>query len=306
MIICPECAKPLADLNPPFCPVCGFTGEIVKGIPVVLCKSDRTDPVFSDYLENYEAIARTDIEKSIQDERYIDNQAENLVRFMGDVSGKSVLDVGSGKGFISRKLAGKGAFVTALDIAVPYLETYCGKDGISALVANAENIPFAEEFDFVVATDVLEHVINPASFLFCLNRALKRGGKAFIRVPYRENLINYTPLLGCPYRFVHLRSFDETVLSDMVSGMGFTVTGFKKDGFLPDSPRPFWHATSRRWKAYENFLRPLVESILKDPTAASRLPGWLAAPLFRPLEICVAARKQKAFRRRADGVLEAY
>ncbi len=307
MRICPDCARAISESLPPGCHACGWQGELREGIPFYLGRRDREDPVLSDYFDNYEKIAGRDLNESIQDERYIKNQAENLIRIMGPLAGKRIADVGSGKGFVVRALLAAGADgVTAVDIAASYLRTYSGLPGVTALGANAENLPFADEFDCVAATDVMEHVLNVSSFLFSVNRALKKGGRFFVRVPYRENLLNYTPHLGCPYRFVHLRSFDETVLADLLSGVGFRVEKIVKDGFLPDSPRDFWRKTARRSRFYDRLVRPALEKGLSDPTSTAGWPGWLAAPLFRPLEICAEATKIRSFRRRSDGVVEGY
>ncbi len=47
-----------------------------------------------------------------------------------------------------------------------------------------------EEFDIVICFDILEHLINPISFLNEVNRILKKNGLLFISVPNSLNIIS--------------------------------------------------------------------------------------------------------------------
>jgi hypothetical protein len=81
------------------------------------------------------------------------------------------------------------------------------------VLTNAGDLPFAEAFDIVTATDIMEHVLNVGSFISSLNGALVVGGDAYVRVPYPEDLLPYSPHLDCEYRFVSsakLRRLDST------------------------------------------------------------------------------------------------
>src|SRR3989344_4505191 len=72
----------------------------------------------------------------------------NLLRIVGDVRGKHVLDLACGEGFFSRALQVAGAMVTGTDIA-PELIRIAQKTGpadISYLVAPAERMPLSDAF----------------------------------------------------------------------------------------------------------------------------------------------------------------
>jgi 2-polyprenyl-3-methyl-5-hydroxy-6-metoxy-1,4-benzoquinol methylase len=154
----------------------------------------ETDPATRSYTENYDRIARDDLDAKVMDERYIENLAANFCERVAHVSGSDICDIGSGKGFLVRKLLARGAAsVTAVDISSPYLVRLTGQPGVFPLLANAEALPFVEHFDIVVATDVLEHVLNVGSFLYSVNRALRPNGRFYVRVPHRENLLPYFP-----------------------------------------------------------------------------------------------------------------
>ena len=100
--------------------------------------------------------------------------------------------------------------------------------------ANAENLPFRAELDAIVASDVLEHVLNPADFLQSALEALVPGGRLLVKVPYRENISQYRRSDGCPYPMVHLRTFDRTLLRQALEDTGLRPERFSYSGFYSD------------------------------------------------------------------------
>jgi SAM-dependent methyltransferase len=160
-------------------------------------------------------------------------------------------------------------------------------------MANAEALPFAEHFDVIVATDVLEHVLNVGSFLYSLNRALRSGGRLYVRVPYRENLLSYSPHLGCPYRFVHLRTYDRPLLRQALEEAGFVVERLWHDGYLPGIARPIWAGGRLRQRLFRWFENRL-SSDGRRPSDATLRPHGLRPIFLRPTVVIAAARKFKS------------
>ncbi len=81
--------------------------------------------------------------------------------------------------------------------------------GIDVAYAKLEDMPYQDGvFDMVMATDVLEHVLDLHAATTQMLRVLKPGGHLIIRVPYREDLEVYLRT-DLPYEFIHLRNFDE-------------------------------------------------------------------------------------------------
>ncbi|NJN40032.1 MAG: class I SAM-dependent methyltransferase [Gammaproteobacteria bacterium] len=146
--------------------------------------------------------------------------------------------------------------------------------------------------DVAVSTDVMEHVLNVGAFLFSLNRALRPGGRAFIRVPFKENLVAYAPQAGCRYRFVHLRTFDRTLMREALEGAGFRLDGHRLDGFNLGTPRPFWQAGHYRRQVYA-FLQRAANRHLRDPVSITTWPSWLVGTFMKPQELVVSATKVK-------------
>jgi len=106
-------------------------------------------------------------------------------------SNLSVLDVGCGDGVISKPIAKMGNEVVGMELpGVANLARVCG---VSSIVAgDAEQLAFASHgFDLVVASEVVEHMWNPQSFIGEVYRVLKPKGHLIVETPEGEEGLNY-------------------------------------------------------------------------------------------------------------------
>lgn len=246
MLICPDCDQVLSGLDVEACPDCGWAPDEAHGVRGFLSSEDRKSPLFADYADNYGAIAADDLEASIQPDSFLRIRTDRQVQALGDISGLDVLDLGIGQGLLLNALRASGAkSVTGIDIASAYLRRYVDAEDVTVLLANAERIPFHDHFDLIIASEILEHVLNPADFLLSARAALRAGGRLVVTVPFKEDLTQYAQSRGCPYGMVHLRAFDRPILNQMLVDAGFRVQGFAYDGFhryrLRPSIRRFGH-----------------------------------------------------------------
>ena len=131
----------------------------------------------------------------------------------------SILDAGCGMGDLLARISQRGRY--GCDLNADYL-AIAAERGITTQVADLENLPYPDgHFDLVVCTDVLEHVLDLNHVLAALRRVVKAGGHLVVRTPDAEDLSPYLAP-DYPYRFVHLRRFDEPgwrLLLDRVFGM---------------------------------------------------------------------------------------
>ena len=289
MRLCPNCRNELQVLSAS-CKACGWEPQQHEGIPVYLSSYDQTDSSFVDYVRNYKNLAETDLQQGIVDTAYLGNQAAKLITYLGKDSFASILEVGVGQGFLLRKLKEKfrSANITAVDISIPFLKYVKSTVDVECLAANAENLPFEEEFDLVVASDILEHVVNPIDFLLSANIALRPDGLMALRVPFEDNMLQYSKLLGCKYKFAHLRNFSKRNLSLILHQAGFQIERTHYDGYY------FYR---RRNLFNEGMGKRMLEALLKqhfpNENDVSKIPNWIGRAVMKPLEIVVIARKKR-------------
>lgn len=119
-------------------------------------------------------------------------------------TGKRVLDVGSGNGYVLSKYAGEGAQVSGIDITPTGIELckkrfeYLGLQG-DFRIADAENLPFDNDtFDCVCSMGVLHHVPDTEKAVAEIFRVMKPGGRLIVMFYHRNSClyrINY-PVAG--------------------------------------------------------------------------------------------------------------
>jgi len=110
----------------------------------------------------------------------------SLVQLVGDVSGKSVLDLACGEGHYTRLAKALGAVRAAgVDISSKMIELAEAAEqetplGIQYIVADAQSIQFADDFDIVIAAYLLNYARTKEELLaMCqaIARNLKPGGR---------------------------------------------------------------------------------------------------------------------------------
>jgi ubiquinone/menaquinone biosynthesis C-methylase UbiE len=290
MIICPDCQSELSTIENLRCQSCSWMGKDFGSIKSYMSSADQKDPTFQSYSENYDLIAEEDLHASIQSQRYIQIQSEIFMNLVNYKPNDHFCEIGVGQGYLLKEMFKKNIKnITAVDIALPYLKKF-DDQRIKLIQANAENLPFKNEFDVITTTDVLEHVLNVGSFLYCVNRALKMGGHLYLRVPYREDLLGYSPFYGCKYKFVHLRSFDKQILQDYMKYAGFEVEKIQLDGFHKVYPQPYWNSTPKRLQRYHKLMNTLTKN-MEHPEDVNKWNNRFSNLLMRPFEIVVCARK---------------
>jgi len=112
----------------------------------------------------------------------------------GGYSGKRVLDVGCGPGYLTVEYARRGAIVSSVDLteaAVEITRKHLAYRNCLAdvRVGNAEDLPFPERsFDMVFSSGVLHHTPDTLRAFRECYRVLRPGGEAKITL-YRKNLL---------------------------------------------------------------------------------------------------------------------
>ena len=117
------------------------------------------------------------------------------IEMSADLSGQSVLEIGSGAGGHSAAFARRGASVVALDITPERVMSTARKldlisDDGRAYQGDAENLPFRDaSFDIVYSNGVLHHSENTEKTIAEVYRVLKPGGKAVLMLYARHSSV---------------------------------------------------------------------------------------------------------------------
>ncbi|PSB42853.1 SAM-dependent methyltransferase [Cyanosarcina cf. burmensis CCALA 770] len=161
-----------------------------------------------------------------------------ILRQMGDVQGKKILDLGCGAGENSVYFAKKGALCMAADYSPGMVEValdLAAKNGVKiegrTMDASALDCP-DNSFDFVYAANLLHHLPDPRAAILEMHRVLKPGGKACFWEPLKHN-----PIINVYRRIAtKVRTEDEMPLD-------IAIVKFIERNFSHTNYDTFWIAT---------------------------------------------------------------
>jgi len=136
----------------------------------------------------------------------------------------SLIDIGTGSGYIAVEMAKRGLKVIACDLTLKSLihlrdviEKYSLKDNLFLVCCNAEELPIKRETaDYLVANAILEHLPREKETIREIDRVCKVNAGLMITVPV---LYRYLNPLFIPINYIHdkrighLRRYDERILS---------------------------------------------------------------------------------------------
>jgi len=129
---------------------------------------------------------------------------------------KYVLDAGCGRGFYSHAISFFSFIkkIESFDINESYLElamSHCTDKRIHIQKANIFRLPYPDNyFDFIIFSEVLEHLSNEKKALQELRRVLKSGGKIALTVPNRS-----FPFLWDPLNWFLMNFFNTHISKDV-------------------------------------------------------------------------------------------
>ncbi len=152
---------------------------------------------------NYETIS--DFEKSL-----IKYRTKLIASYINKKKPMNVLDIGNGHSLLEN-------FVHTDYFSIDISQK--NNKSKFKITGDSYYLPFKNHsFDFIVISEVLEHLEFPEKAIKEINRVLKENGKLIITVPYKEK-IQYHLCIHCnkltPAN-AHLHSFDEKKIKDLL------------------------------------------------------------------------------------------
>lgn len=143
---------------------------------------------------------------------------------------KWILDAGCGSGWLAGKLTDKDRKVISMDIALANpqkaIQRFPSKNHF-ALVADALAMPLKENsMDCIIASEIIEHLVDPGKFLECLFMMLKPGGVIIVTTPNNEKIL-YSLCIHCNQltpQNAHLHSINKESVKKFLPKEGSSVT----------------------------------------------------------------------------------
>lgn len=138
-----------------------------------------------------------------------------ILRRFGAASNSSILDAGTSSGSNLRMLRDAGfTNFRGLEISPRAIEI-CTRKGLGPIESgDICSMPFPDgSFDFVLATDVIEHVDRDDTALLQIRRVLKPGAHCLITVPAFQSLWGHQDIISHHKRRYRLKPLLETIRS---------------------------------------------------------------------------------------------
>ncbi len=184
-----------------------------------------------------------------------------------------MLDIGCGDGWVAKHFSEK-AKVVSMDLAITNplkaVQKYRSPHH-AGVVADGMFLPFMNgSFDTIIASEVIEHLADPAGFVKGCMQKLKTGGQLILVTPYNEKL-RYHICVHCNHptpESAHLHSFHEKNIKDFLGEWKYRSVAFNNRyalkmrlytilSFLPFS---LWKMTDKTANAF--FHKPLTFMIV--------------------------------------------
>ena len=236
---------------------------------------------------------------------FSDTAPARVIRLTGQ--NRRVLEVGAGPGSITKHLIHtNGCDVVAVEVdstAIEKLKSFC--DRIYSLNLNDVNWPAAlsneDNFDVVIAADVLEHVSNPLQTLRGMTSLLREGGEIILSLPHVGHCTIGACLLAEDFKYqdwglldkTHVQFFGLKNINKLYEAAGLSIVEAQ---FVVRTPRQtefndIWEATNEKAKiglltnphafVYQVVTRAKLASTVLHPINLIDLPVEVNDPYYR-------------------------
>lgn len=240
LLKCIYCGNDILKVSPDknilTCTKCDRSYPIRNGIPILISQQEHLAPAQSEihkkqgtqfnYIEHYQQDAIDFDYFQVRDAgtEHSERRVREYILAQMPVKTGTILDIGCGKAWVAQNCCSMAKHVVSMDISLTNVEKARKKytfENHSGVVADSLKLPFKENsFDYIIASEIIEHVVYPDVFVQGLLKILKPGGKLLVTTPYKEKL-QYSLCIHCNNltpRHAHIHSFDEKKLENLYKG----------------------------------------------------------------------------------------
>lgn len=139
-----------------------------------------------------------------------------------------VLEVGCGAGAILKVFAEYGHQIKGVDLNPEYIEFGKTVHGLNLSTQNFFNIT-DEEYDLIIYSHVLEHLMNPGEHLDHIKKLLPKDGLLYIEVPGIKNCYKQYGDLSHYIQNAHVTNFSYTTLHNLMSKYHYSPLSRKNE-----------------------------------------------------------------------------
>jgi len=122
-----------------------------------------------------------------RDARFVSEYGVELLELLQPSPKERILDVGCGDGYLTARIAARGAKVVGIDSS-PALAEAARRRGIDVRTERVEELSFGPSFDAVFSNAALHWVPSAGAALANIRRALKPGGRLVVEQGGDENV----------------------------------------------------------------------------------------------------------------------
>lgn len=197
-----------------------------------------------------------------------------IVRIITERRPGKILDLGCGNGYILRMLPPSFERY-GCEVSKSAVDFISDKDkGVHCVVCDLnKEFPFDADFDIIVASEVLEHLVNPDKVLENVKAHLTKQGLFLVTTP---NVVHWTFRLQFlrgrfpTYNKSHLYFWDLEGFQDLLQSYGYQILNF----YPTVLETPFWPLTSILSRFKPRFSYKLFgHQFLFQCTPAPEKPG---------------------------------
>lgn len=206
-------------------------------------------------------------------QRYAEDFLSFILDQVGDddLSGLDVLEIGSGKGYLLKRLKEKGANVVGVEPGVDS-SLYAEEEGIEVLKEEFDPGRFHQPFDLIINYAVLEHIDDPLRFIQQEFSILKPGGELIFSVPDCTEFLQHGDL--SIFIHEHWSYFTRDSLSHLAQAAGADVLSCRR-GNVGGALHSAWKRGTSSVKRLPVKGRDLEDLVYKTQQGTSLLEDYI-------------------------------